>query len=178
MVNVYRSRRQPVHWKIDIIDVFKPNPDFPSLQGAILADPEKPHDIPTMIDNLSVARVTLVNKGNQDLKEFKFGLSFEETNQAIHLESETLDRHHVVECSTGISLSSPAKELDLTLKPFNRGEAYSFNIQFTYIGSVGTVRIGTAEPVNLVEIGATTELMKEMAIQALKQAVKNNFPKI
>ena len=35
LVSRYRSRRQPVGYSIEIIEVFKQHPDFPSLQAFI-----------------------------------------------------------------------------------------------------------------------------------------------
>jgi hypothetical protein len=138
-VTRYRNKRQPIAYKLETIEVFKKNPDLPSLQ-AVLMEGDNPK---FTAENLSIARITLINKGNQDMEKFNFGVTLKGTSKAIDIKRETPDRHHEMKCLTGVGLKTPASEIDFILEPFNRGEEYKLNIHFIYVDTPGSILVSS-----------------------------------
>jgi hypothetical protein len=149
----YRNRRQPVAYTMETIEIFKRNPEFQSMQALLLfGDEDMGSDRPAKrVDNLSVVRVSLINRGNQDLERFSFGATLSGTDQAIEVRTETPDRHHVVEIAQEIDLAHPAAELDFTLHPFNRGDKYKVSIFFTYIEAHKPILLSTPHTTKFIE---------------------------
>jgi len=170
LVTNYRNRRQPVGYSIEIIDVFKQNPELPSLRAMLQFPlPEESGEVygSIMLANLSIIRVKVTNKGNQDFAEFKMGMTLEDETEAFNTRIETLDRHHIGEVLTPVDYENPTNELDFALKPFNRSEAYTINTYVTYKKAVGEIRLGSPHSTRFVEIGSLNEIRgPELAIQS------------
>jgi len=77
VVTNFRNRQQPIGYETELVEVIKKNPDFPSLRALIMSGDDSGPGL--AISNLSMARITIVNKGNQDIVEFKFGVTLTET---------------------------------------------------------------------------------------------------
>jgi hypothetical protein len=160
-VTKYKNRRQPVGYIKETIEIFKKNLELPSLQ-AILMIGESGGGPGIAFENLSVARITVINKGNEDIEEFKFGITLTGENKAVDLKWETPDRHHVLTLLTPVGLSTtPRKELDFTLKPFNRGEPYIVNVYYTYTDVPGSIKLSSSHSTQFIEMGITSEFAKE-----------------
>lgn len=156
-ITYYRNRRQPVSYKKEVIEVFKKNPDYDSLQALLMVG-SNPSGPGFPVDNYSVARFTLTNKGNQDIGEFEFGVTLEGSNEAVDIKVGAPDRHHVMKVLTSVSLATPTKELDFILQPFNRGDTYSFNVYFTYKDSAGQIHLSSPHSTKFSEIISTGDL--------------------
>lgn len=171
VVGKYRNRQQPVGYEMEIIDVIKKNADFPSLQAMIMVGDDSGPGLG--IHNLFMARITIINKGNQDIPEFRFGITLHGENAAIDIKTDAPDRHHVLEILTPVSLMERRKEIDLLAKPFNRNDVYTTRINFTYKEEPGLITLGTEYPVRFTVTRATMELAKEIAMAALKNSLAN-----
>ncbi|MDT5158594.1 MAG: hypothetical protein QOH51_2951 [Acidobacteriota bacterium] len=152
----YRNRRQPVGYRKEVIEVFKKNPEFPSLQALLMVgDDVTASRAGFTVNNLSVARYTFVNNGNQDISEFKFGVNLGEPNKAVDVKTEAPDRFHVLESLTPVSIDNQKTDLDFALKPFNRGDTYILNVYFTYKESPGTINLATPHSTQFIELSAS-----------------------
>lgn len=155
VVTNYRNRRQPVAYNLEIIEAFKENPEFPLLEANLSSGPVDEigikHILP--IRHLSVARLTLINRGNQDIEAFRFGVTLKDTNQAVDIKVITPDRHHVVEILTPVSPDNPLKELDFVLKPFNRRNKYRIDIYFIYDDVPGAIKLSSPHSTIFVDFG-------------------------
>jgi hypothetical protein len=144
IVTKMRQERQPVYSSVEILNIFKRDLDFPSMEAHItLAGDSAGPRAARKVDNLSVARIWLHNAGNQDIENFKFGITLDEKNEAIAVESESIDRHHSVNLLTPVSLEDRKANLDFSLSPFNRGDSYWLNVKFIYEGTRGKVRLSS-----------------------------------
>ena len=152
---------------------------MPSLQ-AILMIGENPGSGPGFaFENLSIARITMINKGNQDIEEFSFGVTLKGDNKAVDVKLETSDRHHTITLLTPSGLRNPPKqELDFTLKPFNRSESYSLNIYFTYTDIQGSIELSSSHSTRFIEIGAKKEMVEDIVIRVLKDSLRRSLPGI
>lgn len=172
-VTKYRNRRQPIAYKIEVIDVFIMSPDYQSLEVRYTKKSEEMEGIiyGKDVNNLSIAQITLINKGNQDINEFKCGVTLEGTNEAIDVKLKTPDRHHIAELMTSFDLRNPAKEIDFTLKPFNRDEEYIFLIYFTYEETPGSIKLSSPHATKFTdlkrfaEVEATIKIYRELVFK-------------
>src|SRR2546428_11905568 len=84
IVSAYRSRRQPVGYRVDVLSVFRPSEHPGQLQAAIaVTQGEKT----VTFENLFLAEVNVVNSGNRDLDELTFGITLGDGDRCIHLEA-------------------------------------------------------------------------------------------
>ena len=144
-----RNRKQPISFETELVELIKKNSDFPSLRALIMKGDDSGPGL--AINNLSLARIKIVNKGNQDMSEFAFGVTLADTSMAVDVTVETPDRHHKLEILTPVGLTSPKQEIDFIAKPFNRDSAYTIKINFTYIEEPGVITLGSESPVRFVE---------------------------
>ena len=150
LVTKYKNRRQPVVYKMEVIEAFKKNPDLEANLALQINDPLGTRKV-LEVDRLSVASITLTNEGNQDSDEFEFGITMKGTNEAVRVIPITQDRHHKVEILTPVDFTNPTRELDFRLRPFHRGDPYTLNVYFTYEDSPGTIELSTAHPTVFIE---------------------------
>jgi hypothetical protein len=173
-VSKYRSRRQPIGYSIETIEVFKRHPDFPTLQAFldIGEDPETGQGhAHAVLSNFSIVRVKLVNKGNQDIEEFKVGINLREETDAFDIKVETGDRHHAAAILTAVNFADSKNELDFLLRPFNRTDSYVINVYVTYKDSVGKVSLSSPHSTTFVEIGTPMDESKQHFIFTVLMAL-------
>jgi hypothetical protein len=149
-VTSYRGRVQPVGKRVEVSPLFT----F-GLSGSAFNPSITVSDGVTdfKFSNLYVADIQIVNRGNRDLAAFTFGITFAQSDKAVHLEPYGLDRHHKAIVKTTGTPASPVHELDLELRPFNRKDSYRMKVFFVSGGSEpGVVTLGSSEPVQFTEI--------------------------
>lgn len=56
-----------------------------------------------LLSNFSIIRVKVKNKGNQDIADFRMGITLEKDTQAFDIKVETIDRHHQGEILTPVN---------------------------------------------------------------------------
>jgi hypothetical protein len=156
IVSKYRARRQPIGYSIETIEVFKKNPEFPTLR-AFVDIGDDPHtgmkNANAILENFSIIRVKVINKGNQDIADFKMGITLDEDTEAFNIKVETLDRHHIGEILTPVTIADSTNEFDISLRPFNRGDLYLISVSALYKESVGEVSLSSPHTTRFVEIG-------------------------
>ncbi|HTY25741.1 MAG TPA: hypothetical protein VMC85_21605 [Desulfomonilaceae bacterium] len=159
IVSSYRSRRQPVGHRVDVLPVFRPSGTASDLQAAIAVTNEGKT---ATFRNLFLAEAQIINKGNLDLGEFKFGITLGNGDLCIYVESSSPDRHHKVSIEAPPSPSAPRSELDFTLTSFNRGDSYSFKL-YVVIPDGATeptdLRLGSSSPVTFVRMPTVGETL-------------------
>lgn len=129
-VTYRRNKRQPITQKIEFFPVLHRTPNFPSLRAILMDETNSGSGPGVTVENLYLGRVTIINQGNQDIPEFRFGVTLTGEDEAINVITETPDRHHSMALERPVSLANPSKELDFVVKPFNRKEPYIANIYF------------------------------------------------
>lgn len=165
-----RNRKQPIGVETELVELIKKNSDFPSLRALIMKGDDSGPGL--AINNLSLVRIKIVNKGNQDMSEFAFGVTLADASMAVDVTVETPDRHHKLEILTPVGLTTPKQEIDFIAKPFNRDSTYTIKINFTYIEEPSVITLGSELPVRFVENRrrtATTmgELLILVALESL-----------
>lgn len=170
LVTHYRNRRQPVGYKKEIIEIFRKHPQYNSLRAllALGGTPPavgsgsgsgfQPGSQGVLVDNFSIVRYTLINKGNQDIGEYEFGVTLEGSNKAVDVKVEAPDRHHKMIVVTPVSLNDQRNEIDFILQPFNRKDSYSVNIYFSYNDSAGPIELSSPHATNFVDLGSPKDL--------------------
>jgi len=118
-----RGRIQPVGHKIDIVPVMKQKNDASLRTKVIVSRGDKEYTF----KNLFLVNVEVVDKGNQDIQEFRFGITLGGADLIVHHDYQAPDRHHSIAYSLA-SPEEPKPELDYVLTPFNRQDIYSFKL--------------------------------------------------
>ena len=128
----WRNRRQlQVGYRTEIYPVLDPKPDHVSLAARVVVD----HDGKSVeFDNLYLAQLRITNRGPTDLKRFTFGVTLPsaapKVYEAIRVDGESADRHHVVDGPVDLSPMTPRHGVDLVLTPFNRRDQYTVRLYF------------------------------------------------
>lgn len=167
IVSAYRSRRQPVGYRIDIDPILRPKPEGTSLPARITIDHQGAQYV---FNNLFIVRIDIANQGNKDYEEFSFGLTLAEKDMAVHVECVGGDRHHSVAPVAPITPASTTKELDFVCRPFNRGDTYTINVFLVTSNEDGPSepQISSKAPIKFVKIPKLGELVAGVAeIQSL-----------
>ena len=147
VVSFYRARRQPVGRRIDVVPVFRPSGNAAQLEAAIAVTHMGKS---VTFKNLFLAEVQVVNRGNRDLDELKFGATLGGGDRCIFVEATPPDRHHNVSLVSPVIPEAPQHEIDFVLKPFNRGDSYSFKLYLV-------IPEGRREPRDIV-LGSTSPI--------------------
>src|SRR2546423_12298069 len=125
LVTTARNRIQPIGRRIETIPLFRHTLGESTLEASItISDGQKEYKF----DNMFLADIQIVNRGNRDIKEFKCGLTLSGGDKAVHIVSESSDRHHVVDQMTIVTPDNSNDKIDFVLKPFNRRDSYSFKL--------------------------------------------------
>lgn len=161
VVASYRNRVQPVGKRLEVTPVFTSPTAGSTLNPTIsVSDGGVDH----RLRNLFVADLQVVNRGNRDMASFSFGITLAAGDEAIHVESYGLDRHHVAHVTTPVSPGRKAGSVDLVLEPFNRGDSYPLKIMIVASGEEpGLIGIGSSEPVRFTEMPTLAETMTAIA---------------
>ncbi len=167
IVTAYRNRIQPIGRRIDIVPVFQDTIRPASVQVKVTISDEQNN---ASYSNLYIGQLQLVNQGNKDLANFKFGITLLEGDLAVYIEPRSLDRHHQVTQLTPTTLSQPQSAIDFTLQPFNRRDIYSFQLLIvTPDGKQqpSEVYISSPEAIRFVDIPTFSETLTEIARSAI-----------
>lgn len=155
----------------DIIDIFRKSKNFPRLAKLIITEHPLGVGKEEEVDNLSLARISLTNKGNQDIASFTFGITMEGTNKAVDIRMKEPDRHHVMSVSFPTDTSKPVTNLDFKLEPFNREETYGLDVYFTYKKLAGAINLSS--PHSTVFTKLTTSTNRRVVVMAPSSLIYN-----
>jgi len=161
IVTAYRARIQPIGRRIDVAPLFTPGLSGSVLRPTVtLTDADTTHPF----TNLHVAEVQVINRGNKDFESFTFGLTLTPGDSAVHVEADFIDRHHNVTLLNTVTPASPSQEVDLTLTPFNRSDAYILKVFVVAAGvSPGPITVSSKEPIRFTDIPSLTERLSDIA---------------
>jgi len=166
LVSAHRARRQPVGRRIDLLPVFRQTGGTSPLRAKIAITHGNQT---TTFENLFLAEVQVVNRGNSDLNEFQFGATLGDGDRCIYVEASPPDRHHQVIQLTPVSPQGPQQAIDFTLKPFNRGDSYSFKLYVVIPEGQDepkAIGLGSPSPIRFVEMPTVGEVLARAATEA------------
>ena len=106
------------------------------------------------------------SEGNQDIVSFPFGITLDEGDLCVHVQHESLDRHHVVTREPVATPAAPCSLIDLHLVPFNRGDSYEVKLYIVTPearADPGTIEVGSPHPVRFVDMPTLAESVAEVA---------------
>ena len=156
-----RNRKQPVGFRVVIIPVFKGGAlgsDLPAKLTIAASNRE------VRVENLFVAEIQLVNRGNKDLQKLDMGFTLSNGDLAIHVICAPPDRYHKIKISNPINALAPASAVDFQLLPFNRGDTYNLKTYLVISSTTaapGPISFGSSEPVIFTAMPTLTELAAE-----------------
>lgn len=123
IITAIKGRQQPVGKRIEVLPVFSPTSDSGKIEAAIAIKYDKET---ASFDNLFLINLNIVNKGNKDIEFFEFGATLSDGDKCIYVEHTAPDRHHVISMKSPVTPLLPQSEIDIQLRPFNRGDSYFF----------------------------------------------------
>lgn len=159
----YRYQTQPIGHRIDVFPPFDDTLGAACLRTQIVvSDGQQQY----LYKDLQTIQISLSNQGNQDFKEFVFGIRLSDGNTAVYIEAQTSDRQHQVEQLTPPNFSEPKSEIDLVLHPFNRSDSYT--LRLLIVGTENSeplenVSISSAAAVRFVSLPTVEEIVKKTA---------------
>ena len=177
VVTIYRNRVQPVRYRLKTTSIFAD-----TLQGtpveAKVSLTEGGTDF--RFKNLFLTELTITNSGNQNIKEFMLGITSSEKALLVGVNCDSPDRHHGALAADVPTPAVPKREVDYVLKPFNRGDRYSFRILSTCAqdGEPGKIQLSSSEAVrfvsydNLIESLDLVDSLPGMGGLVIRTAVK------
>ena len=163
IVAAYRSRRQPVGYRVEVVPVFTGTLGASSMVASLSITDG--HDV-VELSNLFVFKLQVVNKGNRDIDEFAAGFELPPHEQAIYVEGEPPSRHHSFSLTNKVTPGDPNDCFDFCLKPFNRADLYTLNaFVVTTDGHTpsGAIEPTSPQPVRFVGMPTIAELALEAA---------------
>lgn len=150
LVSKYRARRQPIYYTKEIFDLIWDSPSISPLTANLqFTLPESTETL--SLSTLSVIRIRIENSGNEEIDNYKFGLTFGEHCRVLHVAPSSNDRHHELRLITPVTPYEPNKIVDLEAIPLNPKDDYYVDIFFTYSGEIGNISISSGHPAHLVE---------------------------
>jgi hypothetical protein len=164
VVSAVRNRKQPVGYRIDMDPVFEGTLSDSGLPARLtITDPSGPVEL----DNLFLAELQFVNRGNKDLKDFRLGITLAGDDRVIHVAPKPRDRFHTCNVSPAPTPKTPLQTVDFTLSPFSRGDLYSLKIYIVIPkGATEPAPIAVGSPEPVVFVGMPT--LSELAIEAAR----------
>jgi hypothetical protein len=164
----WRNRITPIGYRIENDRLFTPNQELSTLQVSItvLHDNE-----PYSFNNLSIAQVELINRGNKDLDKLTYGISLDGTKKIIFAETEGQDRHHIMSPAEVAYPSTPLIKMDFTCQPFHRGNIYRLKL---YIVSLegdtqpADIKLSSPDPIRFVEAPSVGEILQEALLTTIE----------
>lgn len=149
--------------RIDVMPVFRPAGNATQLQAAISVSHGGES---ATFENLFLAEIRVQNKGNRDLDELSFGATLGDGDRCIFVDAAPPDRHHVVSQPAAATPLAPLRNVDFALKPFNRGDTYSFRLYVVIPNTraePAEIELGSASPIQFVKMPTRAEVLARLA---------------
>jgi hypothetical protein len=151
-----RDRLQPIRLRSEEVSLF----DSEAVGTNLVLKATEPDGWTSEFDNMRIVELLLVNDGSKDFAKFTFGVTLPRGDVAVRVVGEGPDRHHKVEMPA-VDWRSTTGEIDFSLAPFNRKDAYTIRI-FAFSPLLprlgGEVTVSSAEPVKFVRQSASSAL--------------------
>ena len=87
----YRNRVQPVRYRMKTVPVFAKAPKTSTLETVVTV---KIADQEYGFTNLYLTELSIVNTGNQNIKEFTIGLTMSDNDRIVNAHCDAPNRHH------------------------------------------------------------------------------------
>ncbi|MGB6067278.1 MAG: hypothetical protein WBG50_20930 [Desulfomonilaceae bacterium] len=158
-VSAYRDRLQPIGLRIEILPVFKHSSSESPLTAKIAASFD---GITSTFNNLFLVDVQVVNRGNRDIAEFKFGATLSEGDTCIFVEPFPPDRHHVLRQVMPPTPQVPRNEIDFELEPFNRRDIYSLKLYIVVPEAKvepSKIELSSPSPIRFIDMPTAREVL-------------------
>ena len=117
--------------------------------------------------NLYLTELSIVNTGNQNIKEFTIGLTMSDNDRIVNAHCDAPNRHHNASQVGEITPADPKQVVDFKLTPFNRQDTYLFRLLSTCAkdGEPGDIKLSSNEPVNFV---ARADFAESLSLSAVE----------
>ena len=105
-----------------------------------------------------------------DYSSFVFGITSTEDAKFVQVQPVTKDKHHVAEITDAPALENQTSTFDVTLKPFNRNDVYTFNVLLATNKIELTdkdIQISSPHPIKWVDLVSTSKIILEIARETL-----------
>ncbi len=162
-LTVHRNRIQPVGRRIEITPIFRQADNSTGLRAKIAIA----HNCSTAtFDNLFIAEIQVLNRGNTDFTSFSFGVTLSGGDVCIHVEHISPDRHHEVTQKPVTTPQDPSYVIDFLLKPFNRKDSYTFKFYIVIPDSASDpkdIELSTSLPIRFAEMPTASEALSKVA---------------
>jgi len=128
IIQAHRNRIQPVRYRAKTTPLFLVGIESTTLKAKVtLTEGGASHEL----DNLFLTELVVTNTGNQHIKDFTMGITLDGTAQMVNVACDPPDRHHTAAVIKAPTPAERSREVDYTLKPFNRRDVYRFRILST-----------------------------------------------
>jgi hypothetical protein len=178
IVTSYRNRIQPVRYRMKTVPVFSKAPRSSTIETVVtLRANGQGYDFA----NLHLTELSIVNSGNQNIKEFTIGITMSNNDRIVNAHCEAPDRQHNGSQVGEITPADPKQAVDFKLIPFNRQDAYQFRLLSTSANDrePGEIKLSSSEPVRFVariDIGETLGRSSlEIAVELVAKSVGAKF---
>lgn len=163
VLTAHRNRIQPIGRRIEITPIFRQADNSSGLRAKIAI---ACNDNTATFENLFIANIQVINKGNTDIEAFPFGVTLSGGDQCIHIDHTSPNRHHEVTQSPLITPQNPTNEIDFTLKPFNRKDSYLFKLYIVIPDNaidLQDIELSSPNPIRFTEIPTVSETLSKAA---------------
>jgi hypothetical protein len=161
--DIFRSRTQPVGRHVEIEPVFAKTEEFEDLDAKVTLV----HSGATNeFANLFIGSVKVQNRGNQNFADFELGIELGEEDRCVYVGWRNPDQHHKISLLTPVSPGKPARQLNFSLKPFNRRNEYTLKLYLVLPGGVTEpqpMRFSSPEPIRFVDMPTVAETLAQVA---------------
>jgi hypothetical protein len=163
IVDNRKNSIQPISKNIDLTRIFdsKESPlDHTKIEL-------KDGDSTETFTSLYSCKLRIINTGNNDYPNFRFGITAKNNTKIIRAETDVIDRHHKSEIENkNPDLNSQVAEVDFQLSPLNRKDYYIINLLLTNDSkqiNVNDIELSTTEPIKWVDSDSTSKVIAEIA---------------
>ena len=158
-----RNRIQPIGHRVEISPVFQQTLGDSHLRTKItMSDGHNE----LSFDNLFLVDIQIVNKGNRDVKEFRFGVNLSGGDRAVYVIPMAQDRLHKADVATPVNPATPSSEIDLVLKPFNRRDSYALKLYVVVANgkeAPENISLVSDEPIRFIHMPTIGEMVAQTA---------------
>lgn len=158
-----RNRIQPIGCRIEITPIFRQADNSSGLRAKIAI---ALNESTATFENLFIAEIQIINKGNTDIEKFLFGVTLSGGDECVHVEHTSPDRHHEVFKNSVITPQNPSSEIDFTVTPFNRKDSYLFKLYIVIPDDAKdpqNIELGSPNPIKFIEMPIVSETLLKAA---------------
>lgn len=156
-------KRTPVGCRVDVLPPFE-DPLRATLSRSEMRITDGQKD--WKYEDLQIVQIQVSNRGQEDLDELRFGLSWAPGHTAVFVEVRRPDRYHQIEQLTPLKFSDPKPQLDFVLRPLNRQDSYSMRflvLKTEDSESPEKIEFSSPQAVRFVDLPTIVETVEQAA---------------